>query len=160
MESALPLEELAFQRLKVMVYSYTLFAKNLMEAGVEFDTVKKASDKTWAMLGQQTARQFKPLYGENAGLENLQHSAAMVAGVHGMNMTEKISGNTIESRYTRCAWQDVNLALNLPEDWRLCQSGHTAFAKSMYKGLNPDADYELAEKMPSGDHICVGKTTL
>lgn len=160
MEQMLPIEELAFQRLKVMVYSYTLFVKNLMEEGVERERVKKASDKTWAMLGQQTAQQLKPMFGESVNIESLQQSSAMVTGVHGMKLTEEISGNTIQSKYTRCAWQDVNLALNVPDDWRFCQSGHAAFTQSMYRGLIPNAEYKLTQKMPSGDQICVGETTL
>ena len=77
-----------------------------------------------------------------------------------MKMNEEISGNTIQSTFTRCAWQDVNLVLDIPDDWRLCQSGHVAFTRNMYKGLHPDAEYELTQKMPSGDHICAGKTTI
>ena len=49
MEQALPVEELANQRLNVLIYSYTLLVKNLMEEGVELEKVKKASDKTWAI---------------------------------------------------------------------------------------------------------------
>ena len=45
MEQALPMEELANQRLNVLIYSYSLLIKNLMEEGVELDKVKRASDK-------------------------------------------------------------------------------------------------------------------
>ena len=44
MEQALPVEELATQRLKIMVYSYTLLIKNLMEEGIDVAKVKKASE--------------------------------------------------------------------------------------------------------------------
>jgi hypothetical protein len=160
MEQALPVEELASQRLKIMVYSYTLLIKNLMEEGIDIAKVKKASDKTWAMMGQQTAEQLKPLFGENVNIESLQQSGAMATSVHGMEMSEEISGNTIESKYTKCPWQETNLALDMPEDLRLCQSGHLAFTQNMYKGLIPNAEYELTEKMPSGDQICAGITTI
>lgn len=160
MGQALPVEELANQRLKIMVHSYTLLIKNLMEEGVDLAKVKKASDKTWAMLGQQTAEQLKPLFGENINIEALQQSGAMATSVHGMVMTEEIKGNTIQSEYTKCPWQDANIALALPNDWRMCTSGHFAFSETMYKGLIPNAEYELTKKMPSGDKICAGRTTI
>lgn len=160
MERALSIEELAAQRLNIMVYSYSLFTKNLMEEGLDLDKVKKASDKTWAMLGQQTAEQLKPLFGKNVNIETLQQSGAMATSVHGMEMSEEISGNTIQSKYTKCPWQEANLALNMPADWRLCQTGHFAFTETMYKGLIPNAEYEMTEKMPSGDKICAGTTTI
>ena len=160
MKQTLPIEDLAFQRLKTMVYSYTLFVKNLMEEGVELKTVKRASDKTWAMLGQQTAQQLKPSFGKNVSIDHLQQSSEMVNGVHGMKMTDEKIGNTIQSTFTKCAWQDVNNVLGIPDNWRLCQSGHAAFTKSMNKGLNPNAEYELTQKMPSGDQICAGRITL
>lgn len=160
MEQILPIEELANQRLKALVNSYSLFIKNLSEEGVDLEKVKKASDKTWAMLGQQTAEQLKPLFGENIGIEALQQSGLMATSVHGMEMSEEISGNTLHSKYTNCPWHEANIALNMPDDWRLCQSGHIAFSKNMYKGLIPSAEYEMTQKMPCGDHICAGKTTI
>lgn len=160
MEQALPVEELAAQRLKIMVYSYTLLIKNLMEEGIDVAKVKKASDKTWAILGQQTAEQLKPLFGENVNIEALQQSGAMATSVHGMEMNEEIKGNTIQSEYTKCPWQDANIALDMPNDWKMCTSGHFAFTETMYKGLIPSAEYELTQKMPLGDKICAGKTTI
>ncbi len=160
MEQALPVEELADQRLKAMVYSYSLLIKNLMAEGVELEKVKKASDKTWAILGQQTAEQLKPLFGENVTIEALQQSGAMSTSVHGMEMSEELSGNTIQSKYIKCPWQDANIALDMPNDWRMCISGHFAFTENMYKGLIPNAEYKLTENMPSGDPICAGTTTI
>ena len=160
MEQALPIEELASQRLKILINSYALFIKNLKEEGVELEKVKKASNKTWATLGKQTAEQLKPLFGENLNIETLRQSGAMAASVHGMEMSEKISGNTVESKYTKCPWHEANLALDMPGAWRLCQSGHLAFTQNMYKGLIPNSEYELTERMPSGDQICAGRTTI
>ena len=160
MKQALPIEELAAQRLNIMVNSYALFIKNLMEEGLDLNKVKKASDKTWAMLGQQTAEQLKPLFGENVNIETLQQSGAMATSVHGMEMSEEISGNTIQSVYTKCPWQDANEAFAIPADWRLCQSGHLAFTDNMYKGLIPNTTYKMTKKMPSGDQICAGTTTI
>jgi len=160
MEQILPIEELAQKRLEALTYSYSLLVKNLKEEGVPLETVKKASDKTWAMLGQKTAEQLKPLFGEHVNIESLKQSGMIATGVHGMEMTEQIDGNTIKSEYTKCPWQDVNMALDMPEDWRICQSGHAAFTDAMYKGLIPGAGYKLTKTMPTGNQICAGMTTL
>ncbi|MEX1298131.1 MAG: hypothetical protein AB1Z38_07380 [Desulfotignum sp.] len=160
MEQALPIEELAQKRLDALIYSYSLLVKNLMKQGVALETVKKASDETWAMLGHNTAQQLKPMFGEKVTIENLKQSGMMATGVHGMEMTEKIQGDTIRSEYTKCPWQEANMALDIPEDWRICQSGHAAFTEAMYKGLIPSAAYKLTNTMPAGDNICVGTTTI
>ncbi|WP_299978091.1 hypothetical protein [Desulfobacula sp.] len=116
MEQALPVEELANQRLKVLIYSYTLLVtpcwlhlvgytllvKNLMEEGVDLEKVKKASDKAWAILGQQAAEQLKPLFGETVNIEALRQSGAMASSIHGMEISEKVTENMIQSEYTKC----------------------------------------------------------
>ena len=94
MDQALPVEELANQRLNVLIYSYTLLVKNLMEEGVDLEKVKKASDKTWAILGQQAADQLKPLFGETVNIEALQQSGAMAASIHGIEFSEKVTENS------------------------------------------------------------------
>jgi len=38
----------------------------------------------------------------------------------------------------------------MPEDWRFCASGHLAFTGSVYKGLDPNASYELPQTMSEG----------
>jgi len=50
--------------------------------------------------------------------------------------------------------------MDISEDWRFCSSGHDAFTKSMYKGLNPNATYELIENMPVGAKVCKAVSTL
>ena len=154
MEQALPVEELANQRLNVLIYSYTLLVKNLMEEGVDLEKVKKASDKTWAILGQQAADQLKPLFGETVNIEALQQSGAIAASVHGIEYSEKITENKIQSEYVKCPWQEAYIALDMPSDWRVCTSGHIAFTEGMYKGLKPNATYKMTKNMPSGDQIC------
>jgi coenzyme F420-reducing hydrogenase alpha subunit len=158
MEQALPVEELANQRLNVLIYSYTLLVKNLMEEGVELEKVKKASDKTWAILGQQAAEQMKPLFGETMNIEVLQQSGAMASSIHGIEFSEKVTENTIQSEYVKCPWQEAYIALDMPSDWRVGPSGHLAFTESMYKGLFPNATYKMTKNMPSGDQICESTT--
>jgi len=158
MEQALPVEELASQRLNALIYSYTLLVKNLMEEGVDLEKVKKASDKTWAILGQQAADQLKPLFGETVSIEALQQSGAIAASVHGIEFSEKVTENKIQSEYVKCPWQEAYIALDMPSDWRVCPSGHLAFNENMYKGLNPNATYKMTKNMPSGDQICESTT--
>ena len=160
MEQALPMEELANQRLNVLIYSYSLLVKNLMEEGVELDKVKRASDKVWAILGQQAAEQLKPLFGDTVDMEGLKQSGAIAASVHGIEFTEDITEDTMQTKYTKCPWQEANVALDMPDDWRLCQSGHIAFTESMYKGLKPSATYRMPQNMPGGDQICEGVTAI
>ena len=160
MEQIIPIEECAKQRLQVLVYAYTLLVKNLMEEGVDLEKVKKASDKTWAILGQQAAEQMKPLFGETVNIEAIQQSGAIAASVHGIEFSEKVTGNMIQSEYTKCPWQEAYIALDMPNDWRLCPSGHSAFTESMYKGLSPNATYKMTKNMPSGDQVCEGTTAF
>jgi len=160
MEQGLPIEELANQRLNVLVYAYSLLVKNLMEEGVELRKVKKASDKAWAILGQQAAEQMKPIFGETVNIEELQQTGKMAASVHDIEYSDKITENEIKSEYVKCPWQDAYIALNMPKEWRLCPSGHSAFTENMYKGLNPKATFELTKSMPSGGQLCEGITAI
>lgn len=160
MEQALPMEELANQRLNVLIYSYTLFVKNLMEQGVALEKVKHASDKTWATLGHQAAQQMKPFFGDTLDIEAIKQSGAMAASVHGIEFKETTSGNTVQSDYTKCPWQDAYTAVGMPIEWRLCSSGHAAFTNTMYKELSPNASYKITKSMPSGDQVCQAVTSL
>jgi hypothetical protein len=160
MAEGLPIEELANQRLNVLVYAYSLLVKNLMEEGVELEKVKKASDKAWAALGQQAAEQMIPIFGERVNIEGLQQTGKLAASVHAIEYNDKVTENEIQSEYVKCPWQDAYLALDMPNDWRLCSSGHHAFTESMYKELNPEATFEMKKNMPSGDQICEGITSI
>lgn len=57
-----------------MGHAFTLFTKNLMEEGVEREKVKKASDKLWAILGEQSAGRLKPLFGDTISLSSLEQA--------------------------------------------------------------------------------------
>ena len=131
-----------------------------MEEGVDLEKVKKASNKTWSILGQQAAEQLKPLFGDTVNIEALQQSGQMAASVHGIELKEEVTENRIQSEYKKCPWQDAYVALDMPSDWRICPSGHLAFTESMYNGLNPNAAYKLTKNMPSGDKICESTTTI
>ena len=131
-----------------------------MEEGVDIKKVKKASDKTWAILGHQAAEQLKPLFGETVDIAAIQQSGQMAASVHGIELSDKTTENKIQSEFKKCPWQDAYIALDMPKAWRICPSGHFAFAESMYNGLNPGVTFKLSKNMPSGDNICESTTTF
>ena len=160
MEQAIPIEECAKQRLQALVYAYSLLIKNLREEGVDREIVKRASDKVWAVLGQQAAEQLKPVLGETINLEVLQQAGAITEAVHGIEANQKMTENQLQTEFVKCPWQEANIALDMPDDWRMCPSGHVAFTETMYKGLDPKAAYKLTKRMPAGDQICEGITSM
>ncbi len=160
MEQTIPIEECARQRLQVMVYAFTMFTKNLMEAGVDRDKVKNASDKVWAVLGEQAAGQMKPIFGDAINIAALEQTGAIAEEVHGIEASREASESEIRTKFTKCPWHEAADAMQLPEDWRFCASGHVAFTTNMYKGLDPRASYELPKAMPGGDPYCEGISKL
>jgi hypothetical protein len=160
MEQVIQIADCAEKRLQVLVYSYTLLIKHLREEGVDREKVKRASDKVWAALGQQAAEQLKPILGITINIETLQLAGSIAENVHGMDVNRKIAENQLQTEFVKCPWQEANVALDMPEDWRLCPSGHVAFTESMYKGLDPKADYKLTKSMPAGDQICEGISSI
>jgi hypothetical protein len=160
MEQVIPVEECAKQRLQVLVYAYSLLVKHLREEGVDLDKVKRASDKVWAVLGQQAAEQLRPILGEIINVQGLHQAGAIAENVHGMEVNRKMTENQLKTEFVKCPWQEANVALDMPNDWRLCPSGHLAFTKTMYKGLDPKADYKFIKSMPAGDQICEGISSI
>jgi hypothetical protein len=160
MEQTLPIEECARQRLQVMVYAFTMFTKNLMEEGVDRDKVKNASDRVWAALGEQAAGQLKPIFGDEINITSLEQAGAIAEEVHGIEVTREASEHKIRSKFIKCPWHEASSAIEMPEDWRFCASGHAAFTGSMYKGLDPGASYELPKTMPEGAAFCEGISKL
>lgn len=160
MEQVIPIEECAKQRLQVLVYAYSLLVKHLKEEGVDREKVKRASDKVWAVLGQQTAEQMKPVLGEPINIETLQKASAIAESVHGIEANQKITKNELQTEFVNCPWQEANTALDMPDDWRMCPSGHVAFTETMYKGLDSKAAYRLTKSMPAGDQICEGISSI
>jgi hypothetical protein len=160
MDQVMPAEELARQRLNALIFSYTLLIKHLKEEGVALEKVKKASDKVWAVLGSQVAEQMKPLFPEPVDIEAIFQAAQTAEAVHGIDVRHEVAQSEIYTEFVKCPWQEAYIALGIPEEWRLCPSGHVAFTESMYKGLNPAASYELTQDMPSGAAVCAAKTSI
>ena len=160
MEQAIPIEECAKQRLNVLVNAFTLFIKNLMEEGLDRDKVRGASDRVWETLGTQAAEQLKPLMGDKVDLESLRLAGQITESIHGMEVTSDIAGKQLNTEFTSCPWQEALKAHAVPKDWRMCASGHSAFAQSMFSRLHPGAVWKLEAAMPAGARICKGVTTL
>lgn len=160
MEQAIPIEECAKQRLNVLVNAFTLFIKNLMEEGLDREKVRRASDKVWETLGTQAAEQLKPLMGDKIDLEGLRLAGQITESIHGIDAKAKIAGEQMDTEFTNCPWQEALQAHAVPQDWRMCASGHSAFVRSMYSGLHPGAAYKLEKNMPAGAPICKGVTTM
>jgi hypothetical protein len=160
MEAAISIEECAKQRLQVLVHAYSLFVKHLKEEGVEREKVKRASDKVWAVLGNQAAAQMKPIFGETITIDHLQQAGAIAEQIHGMEVSRKMAENQLQTEFMKCPWQEANVSLGMPEDWRFCTSGHQAFTETMYKALDKNASYKLTKNMPGGDQICEGVSAI
>ena len=90
MAQAIPVEELANQRLNVLVNALTLFLKHLSDEGLDLEKVKAASDKTWAALGVATGKQLKELFQDAPTHEAGFTSSRMASEVHGMEIEEEI----------------------------------------------------------------------
>jgi hypothetical protein len=160
MEQALPIEELARQRLNVMVQAYSLFIKNLMEEGIEREKVKKASDRVWSILGEEVGQQMKALLGQAEKGAAIQQASAMAESVHGIEAKQEAKENQVRTEFLKCPWQETAELIGLPQDWRLCPSGHSAFAEKMFNTMYPGASFDLSKNMPGGDKICEGMATF
>ena len=160
MDQVMPMEEIANQRLNSLVYAMTLLLKNLKEEGVELDKVKRASDRVWGTLGAQAADQLKAFFPAPATIESIYQAGQMAQAVHGIEVRDEVAQSEIYTEFVSCPWHDAYQALDVPEDWRLCPSGHIAFTESLYSGLNPNAKYDLSQNMPMGAAVCKAKTSL
>ncbi len=154
METTLPIEEMANQRLKVLVNAYTLFIKNLKAEGVAPEKVKAASDKTWQVLGQAAGEQFKALAAGAAVTDVLFDAGTIAASVHGMQFEEERGETEKRVKIEKCPWHEASQAFDLPGDWRFCQSGHTAFSNAMLQTISPEASAEITQSLVEGAPFC------
>ena len=160
MEQALPIEELAKQRLNALVQSYSLFSKCLMEEGVDREKAKRASDKAWGILGEQVGQQMKTLLAQAEKGVAIKQAATMAESVHGIQTNQELKEKEIRTEFVKCPWQEAAEAMEIPRDWRFCPSGHSAFAVNMFKAMYPDASFQLIRSMPMGDKTCEGIATF
>ncbi len=160
MEQVLPIEELAKQRLNILVYAYSLLIKNLMEEGLDREKVKTASDRVWSTLGEQAGQQLKPVLGEIKNIAATEQAGAIARHVHGIEANVQQTEKESRTEFLKCPWQEALESLGLPKEWRLCPSGHAAFSEKMLKTLNPDISTKLTKSMPMGDKTCEEVSSL
>ncbi len=154
MERALSIEEIAAQRLEVMVNAYTLFIKNLKEEGLDRDKVQAANDRTWQMLGKAAGDQLKTLFIDSSVKDTLFNAHTMTSTVHGMQVQEERRYSEKRVKVKKCPWHEAALVFALPEDWRLCLGGHKAFAETMLQTIAPEARFEMTQSLVEGDSCC------
>ena len=61
MTRMIPIEQLAEERIQIMVDAQILNAKNLIEAGVDPETIITANAKTWTEVGLRKAKNLGPM---------------------------------------------------------------------------------------------------
>ena len=149
----LPLEEVAQRRLALFVNSYTLLLKNLMEEGVALEKVKAASDKTWRSIGQSAGAELKPLYENASASDMVQQTGSMAAEIHGMAIRREAAEGAHRIEFASCPWNEAAESLSLPENWRLCKSGHDQFVNAMYQAINPGVSM-IIDETASGGAVC------
>jgi len=146
--------------LNVLVNAYTLFLKNLLEEGCDLEKVKAASDRTWGALGLEAGKQIKALFADAPIQDALFTSGSIASAIHGMQLTEEKSESQKRVEVQKCPWHDTAEALNMPNEWRLCASGHKAFSTNMLNEISPSATFEMSKNLPSGDSICKETITV
>ena len=154
MAPVIPIEEVANQRLNVLVNAYTLFINNLKEEGVDLEKVKAASDKTWGVLGIEAGRQMKALFKDAPIKDAVFTSGSIASAIHGMQLKEELAESEKRVEVQKCPWHDAAEALNIPREWRLCMSGHSAFSANMLKTISPETTFEMKRNLPAGDAVC------
>ena len=160
MDHYLPMEEIANQRLRVLVNAYTLFVKNLKDEGVDLEKVKAASDKAWAAIGVIAGQEFKEFYKDSPAKDALFNSGSIVAEVHAMEVKEETGDTEKHVEISKCPWNEAAEAFGMPEEWRLCRSGHEAFTATMLQTITPEARFEMPQSMTAGDAICEERISL
>jgi len=160
MEQVIPIEEVANQRLNVLVNAFTLFSKNLLEEGIDLEKVKAASDRTWGALGMEAGKQIKAFFADAPIQDALFTSGSIASAVHGMETVEEKTESQKRVEVQKCPWHDAAEALNMPKEWRFCTSGHQAFSTRMLSEISPSATFSMTKDLPSGDSICEELVTV
>jgi hypothetical protein len=149
-EKMLPVEELAARRLTLMVTAYTMLLKHLKQEGVELEKVKAASDRTWQVLGDQAGAELKPLFEGVPVADMATQTGTIATEIHGMAIAREVMPGAHRTDFETCPWNETADALEMPEAWRLCHSGHDAFVKAMYHAIDPQVSVGMDETASQG----------
>ena len=141
MKPEMPIDEAAEQRFNQYVYAYTLFAKNLIEAGIDREVVKTASDKAWGSIADETAKHIKTGMQTADPEKSIRQAGAFAMSIFGNDINTISDKDTVYSELVKCPWHDAAEAYGIPYEWRFCESGYSSFSKRIFKMLHPDIVY-------------------
>jgi len=154
MDRMIPLEQLAEERMKIMVDFHVRFSKTLLEAGVDQETVIAANAATWSQIGHQTAKALRPMFADKPGLFIADQLGAMLREMYGMIMKAESVPEGRRFRITHCPWRKRVKDLAIDNPHRFCRAGHRAFLNAIAKTLAQKMKVEM-EEVPSGrEHDC------
>ncbi len=156
MDRMIPIEQLAEERMKIMVDAQILNARILIDAGVDPETVIAANEKTWAEIGRRTGEALKPMFGDKPGLFATDQLGAMTKEMYGMVMKTESVPEGRRFTITHCPWRKRVHDLKIENPHRFCRAAHRGFLLALTKTLNPKLAVKMDET-PSGkaEDCCV-----
>jgi hypothetical protein len=156
MTRMIPIEQLAEERKKILVDVNILYAKTLLEAGVDPETVIAANEKTWAEIGRRMAEALRPMYADKPGLFATDQLGAAIKEIYGMTVQSESVPEGRRFTITHCPWRKRVQELDIENPHRFCRAAHRGFLLALAKNLAPRIVVEMEEE-PSGkgEDCCV-----
>jgi hypothetical protein len=154
MERMIPLEQLAEKRLKIMVDAFIHYSNNLLEAGVDPDTVINANEKTWAGIGHSMAAALKPMFADKPKLFVTDQLGAMAKELYGMAVQVESVPEGRRFRITVCPWREQVQRLAIENPHRFCRSAHRGFLNALAETLAPELSVEMNNGPPGKEGEC------
>ena|GEM_PF-538606 len=150
MNRMIPEKLLADERMKTMVDINILYAKSLLEMGIDTQTVIEANAKTWAKIGRRTGEALKPMFTDKPGLFATDQLGAMTKEMYGMVVQAESVPQGRRFRITHCPWRKRVSELPIENYHRFCRAGHRAFLQALSETIAPNLVVEMGEN-PSGE---------
>ena len=154
MDRMIPLEQLAEERMKVMVDAQILNAQILIEAGVDPETVIAANEKTWAEIGRRTAEAFGPIYAGKPGLFTTDQLGAMIKEMFGIAVKAESVPEGRRFTITQCPWRKRVQALGIDVPRRYCRAAHNGFLLALTTALSPQLVVEMNDPPTDQETDC------
>ena len=154
MDRMIPLEQLAEERLKIMVDAFTRYSSNLLEAGVGPETVINANEKAWAGIGRSMAVTLKPMFADKPKLFVADQLGAMAKEIYGMALQVESVPEGRRFRITVCPWRKQVQRLAIENPHRFCRSAHRSFLSALTEILAPEIAVEINDGPPGKEGGC------
>lgn len=145
MDRMIPAKLLADERMKMMVDIHILYAKSMLEMGIDAETVIAANAKTWEEIGQRTGEVLKPMFADKPGLFTTDQLGAMTKEMYGMRMQVESIPEGRRFRITYCPWRKRVSELPMDKPHRFCRAGHRTFIHALTKTMAPDLVVDMNE---------------